>query len=78
MKTDKKTCSCGFCEVYKYFKWATVMECKCICHVSDGMGAHDSLCCALPNVLKKNNPYDTLEKSEVYQKRMNCYFEDEI
>jgi len=54
------------------------MECKCGCHTSDGMTGHDGLCCSLPNVLKKNNPYKNLEKAEVYQKRINDYFGDDM
>lgn len=53
------------------------MECMCTCHTSDGMTGHDGLCCSLPNVLKKNNPYKTLEKAEVYKQRMNDYLGDE-
>ena len=49
------------------------MECKCGCHET-GMFGHDKLCCALPNVLKKNNPYNNLEKAEVYRERIKNYF----
>jgi hypothetical protein len=76
-RSKGKRCQCTFCKIHPYLKWATVMECKCGCHTGDGMTGHDGLCCSLPNVLKKNNPYKNLEKAEVYQKRINDYFGDE-
>ena len=69
-----KLCQCTFCNEYKHYKCAIIMECKCGCHTGDGMTGHSELCCELPNVLKKNNPYKNLEKSEVYKKRINDYF----
>lgn len=76
-RSKGKRCQCTFCKIYPYEKWATVMECGCGCHTGSGMTAHDGLCCSLPNVLKKNNPYKKLEKAEVYRKRINEYFRDE-
>jgi hypothetical protein len=70
-------CKCTHCVNYHFYKWAVVMECPCGCHTSDGMTGHDGLCCALPNGLRKNNPYKNFEKAEVYRKRINDYFGDE-
>lgn len=77
-QSKDKRCRCTFCKIHPYLKWATVMECCCACHLGDGITGHDELCCSLPNVLKKNNPYNNLEKSEVYKKRINDYFADDI
>jgi len=77
-RSKGKRCQCTFCKIHPYKKWATVMECKCICHTRDGMTGHEGLCCSLPNVLKKNNPCRKLEKAEFYRKQINDYFGDEI
>lgn len=74
---SKKWCQCTFCKIHPYLKWSTIMECKCACHTSDGITEHETLCCSLPNVLKKNNPYRNLEKAEVYKKQIDDYFGDE-
>lgn len=50
------------------YKWAVIMECKCSCHDGDGLAAHDSLCCAVPNGLRRKNPYKKLESPEFYKK----------
>lgn len=60
-------CNCTFCENYKKYKWAVVMECKCTCHVGDGITGHDGLCCAYPNALKRNNPHEELKSAEYYR-----------
>lgn len=65
-----ETCKCTFCNLYKYYKWAVIKECKCGCHESDGMVAHDNLCCSIPNGLIKNNPYNELESAEYYKTKI--------
>ena len=67
-------CNCEICQNIDKIKWATVNECKCGCHEMDGETGHSSLCCAYPNVLRKNNPYKDLEKLEVYTEKFykNC------
>jgi hypothetical protein len=36
-RSKGKGCQCTFCKIHPYLKWATVMECKCGCHTSDGI-----------------------------------------
>lgn len=70
--THKKDgCNCLFCTTYEKFKWAEIMECGCGCHTGDGMCGHDGLCCSIPNGLKKNNPFNVLEKASKYQEILN-------
>lgn len=61
-------CKCVHCTTYEFYKWAVVMECKCVCHTGDGMTGHDVLCCSIPNGLKKNNPHEKLESVAYYKK----------
>jgi len=61
-------CNCKFCKTYEKYKWAVVLECKCGCHSEDGITGHDSLCCAFPNALKKNNPHKKLMPEKYYKK----------
>ena len=60
-------CKCEFCTTYDKYKWAVIMECGCGCHTDDGITAHDGLCCAIPNGLKKNNPYTDLQPASYYR-----------
>lgn len=60
-------CSCKFCDTYNKYRWATISECSCGCHVSDEIVGHDGLCCEFPNGKKKNNPYNDLQSSEYYR-----------
>jgi hypothetical protein len=76
--SEDARCQCFFCKTYPLQKWATVMECGCSCHDGDGLAGHSSLCCPIPNALKKNNPYKNLEKAEVYEKKINDYFGEEV
>jgi hypothetical protein len=62
-----KTCECNFCKAHDKYRWATIMECGCYCHTADGVSGHDSLCCAYPNGLKRNNPHENLGKAETYK-----------
>lgn len=64
-------CNCIFCRTYRRYKWAVIMECKCVCHEMDGETGHDELCCEIPNGLKKNNPYKKLKSSEYYKKKLD-------
>jgi len=59
-------CECDFCQTYDRYKWAVVMECCCGCH-DDGLIEHDTLCCGIPNALRRNNPYNDLQSSEYYK-----------
>lgn len=70
-ENDSKRCQCPFCTTHNKYKWAVVMECPCGCHSGDGMTGHDSMCCSVPNGLKKNNPHQELDKAEVYLKELN-------
>ena len=42
------------------------MECRCGCH-DDGLIEHDTLCCGIPNALRRNNPYNDLQSAEYYK-----------
>ena len=64
-------CNCKFCTNYDKYKWAVIKECGCGCHDRDGLTGHDRLCCEIPNALRKNNPYETLESAEYYNKLIN-------
>ncbi len=55
------------------YKWAVVMNCKCGCHEDDGMSGHDSLCCSIPNGLKKNNPFKEELDLEDLTKKMHQF-----
>lgn len=66
MSKDNK-CKCTHCVNYEFYKWAVVMECGCGCHNGDGISGHDSLCCSIPNGLKKNNPHKDLKEASFYK-----------
>ena len=42
------------------------MECRCGCH-DVGLIEHDTLCCGIPNALRRNNPYNDLQSAEYYK-----------
>ena len=65
-----KKCECEHCKTYPLYKWATIMECKCMCHTSEGIEGHDSLCCEFPNGKKKDNPYNELRSAAYYEKNI--------
>jgi hypothetical protein len=71
MNEQNDKCQCKLCLNIDKYRWATVMECKCVCHDSDGLSGHESLCCEYPNVLKRNNPYMDLLSSNCYNKIIN-------
>jgi len=73
MKTNK--CKCSFCKTHELEKWATVMECKCCCH-EEGFVSHDGLCCSVPNVLKRDNPYKDLKPASEYKEELNKMYKD--
>ena len=52
------------------------MECKCACHTEYGMTGHDTLCCEVPNGLRKNNPYKKLKPASFYKEKLRIL--DEI
>ncbi len=62
-----KECECRICKTIDKYRWATIKECPCYCHSSEGISGHDSLCCAYPNGKKKDNPYSELEAAETYK-----------
>lgn len=68
-----KDCKCNFCIIYDRYKWAVIKECKCGCHKSDGMSAHDIMCCSIPNGLIKNNPYPKLAPLKYYQRWLDRF-----
>ena len=60
-------CECNFCQTYAHYRWAVVMECLCGCHKDDGLTEHETMCCGIPNALRRNNPYNDLQSAEYYQ-----------
>ncbi len=70
-----ESCKCKHCTTHDLYVWAVITECPCACHTMDGLCGHDSLCCCVPNGLKKNNPYKTLEKASVYRKILDDFGE---
>lgn len=67
-------CECDFCKTYDQYRWATIMECKCVCHDTDNPIGHDSLCCEFPNGLRKDNPYTELKSAEYYKSILNEFY----
>lgn len=61
-------CSCKSCTNYDLFRWATIMECKCMCHNSSEPVGHSGLCCEFPNGRKSENPYNELKPAVEYRK----------
>jgi len=60
------SCTCKLCTISDKLRWATISECKCHCHTVDTPTGHSSLCCAYPNGLKKDNPYNKLDSADSY------------
>lgn len=69
----KNGCDCDHCVNYDLYVWAVIMECGCMCHDSDGTTGHDSLCCSVPNGLKKNNPHKDLKEAKHYKKILDKF-----
>ena len=63
-----KKCNCESCVNRDLYRWATIKECKCACHVNTDITGHDRLCCEFPNGLIKNNPYSELKPAKEYKK----------
>ena len=61
-------CKCDLCVNYDMYRWATIIECKCACHKSNGPSGHDSLCCEFPNGKAKDNPHKELKPASQYEK----------
>lgn len=69
-------CECTFCKAYDKYRWAVVMECKCICHDGYGITGHDGLCCEFPNALRRNNPHDHLKQAKHYKRIIKNFLND--
>lgn len=61
-------CKCVHCTNHDLYRWATIMECKCICHDDPHPLGHDGLCCSYPNGKRKDNPYSDLKPASEYKK----------
>lgn len=60
-------CTCDFCITYTKYKWAVILECRCVCHYIDGIMGHDGLCCEFPNGKQSDSPFTFLENPIVYR-----------
>ena len=74
---NRNKCQCKICTNIDKYLWATVTECKCICHSNDGMTGHENLCCEYPNVLKKDNPHQNLLPAKHYGQIIHDILEKE-
>ena len=63
-------CHCKICKIIDKHRWATIMECGCVCHIDEGIAGHESLCCEYPNGKKKDNPYKNLRPAIEYRNQL--------
>lgn len=61
-------CKCVHCTNNDLYRWATIMECQCVCHDNSHPVGHDDLCCPYPNGKRKDNPYNELKPASYYKK----------
>lgn len=74
---EKDRCQCDFYTTYDLLRWATIMECRCVCHDTEDIMGHEGLCCEFPNGKRKDNPHSELKSAIEYRNMIEDIKRDE-